>query len=495
MARVHIVSPYRPRDGPRLGPLHIAQHLKNRGHEVRVISPKFMEEPEDYAARIRIYAAKEKPHVVGFSTYPYWPEHDFNALIMPMARGIKSIREVSPGTMTVLGGHGSIEYPKQYLENLGADAVVDGLHGQAMGALDELAGAVERGHNRLSVPGLIYLENGKVKHTGERVPQELPEIRYHEGTFGVPAEDFKLAGMPVLSVFNQLSCPWSRRNGCTYCGVAHVNQRLMERYRNQPEVYRRLIKQDYERTAREAENFSKAFPGEKINFTIADSVATPAALKGYLSALEARGVMRSIGEVRFLSDPRFLRGRNLDEVRRVLDDFHKRYGVTFETQVGVENPNPEELRWMNRPGYTQKDTDRIFRGLFAPHTDVSAFLLLTTPDTTRQTLSNTVRYAVDLAKRGHDISVQPYVVPHPGLLDRFAGRIVEHKITAGGKEWVFPGHIENPHLTRIDVEKEAGFVGGENPDMMDPKLANQLQHLEDSLNRAKRTLLVGGRKA
>lgn len=145
---------YAPNYIPPLGIMYLASHLRNQGHEVRIIDIAKTRQSNEYTiSELRTF----KPHLIGIS-----------AIITAfrfVRQLVRDLKQAFPSNPLVIGGHITLENEEILLNQIGVDFVISGYGELKIASLaDHLSG-----HLSLEeIPSLSYKKNGTIiTNTGE----------------------------------------------------------------------------------------------------------------------------------------------------------------------------------------------------------------------------------------------------------------------------------------------------------------------------------------
>jgi radical SAM superfamily enzyme YgiQ (UPF0313 family) len=194
--------------------MYLAGYLRKYGdgHSIEIYDARLRETPPE---NIRDIISEKHPEVVGITAFTMEAE--------PAHLYARLVKEVSPNTVTVIGG----PYPSSAPETAIADKNIDfAVQGEGEITLKALLEALKSGGDFNAIGGLSYRRNGEVINSGVgRKHDNLDDIPYPawdlidlEAYFSPSAKKRRLTN-PIqmkargVSVFSSRGCPF----GCTYC--------------------------------------------------------------------------------------------------------------------------------------------------------------------------------------------------------------------------------------------------------------------------------------
>ncbi|MCZ7584503.1 MAG: B12-binding domain-containing radical SAM protein [Deltaproteobacteria bacterium] len=207
-----LVRPFRPYFGAHhthpLGLMYLASYARAHGHNRVAIVDNRIEKLSDDALLARILATK--PDIIGIT--------GMTSEALLMADLARRLRRRLPHVRIVAGGSHATAWTKQTLRQGSVDVVV---RGEGEAAFVGLLDAWQRGGDLRGVPGLSFLEDGRVVDTGEPTPvpdldaQPYPawDLIPVEKYFGQRMADQIRQHREIMTVFTSRACPYP----CTYC--------------------------------------------------------------------------------------------------------------------------------------------------------------------------------------------------------------------------------------------------------------------------------------
>ncbi len=183
---------------PPLGIAYIAVILKGAGHDVKVIDALALNLT---AGEVRQIISQEGAEVIGVTT---------------MISNVKGALEVCRigkdcGVTTVLGGPLLSIYPR---ETLAYDFVDYGIIGEGEYPMLELVNALRDSRPVVSIKGLAYKENGKIKINEAFINEDLDTLAFPDRDL-LPIERYSsIIGLhPVTTMITSRGCPFH----CGFC--------------------------------------------------------------------------------------------------------------------------------------------------------------------------------------------------------------------------------------------------------------------------------------
>lgn len=192
--------------------LAVASMLEGR-YDYEIVDGNLLDDP---VARIIELGQSKKLTAIGFTVMP-GPQ--LNHAVVDARR----IKAALPDVPIVWGGY----FPSQHYETVLQDDAIDIIvHSQGEQTLLELIDTLVRGGDLSSIFGVIYKENGAIKHNPHRplvALDDLPQWPYHK----IPMERYfhkHYLGNRVGTHHSSYGCPFA----CNFCAVVGmVNQRWL----------------------------------------------------------------------------------------------------------------------------------------------------------------------------------------------------------------------------------------------------------------------------
>jgi radical SAM superfamily enzyme YgiQ (UPF0313 family) len=358
---------------PPLGLASIAACLERKGCTVRIFDQfAHAMSCDDLAGKI----AGESPGLVGF------------ACLTPAASQVKAaavrLRALLPNAPIVLGNvHASVFAPYHLEEGL-ADFVV---HGEGEDAMCDLVDVAAGERNAADVPGISFIESGRVVTTAPRPEKEdldsLPLPAWH--LLDLP----RYPAQPMLS-FTDVTLPVQASRGCP-----HACFFCAQNYRSRKVRKRSVIK-----VVDEIEHMHRTFGIDHFGFV--DPAFPLAEEQGmeFSRELIARGLNRKIT---------WITEMRVDAVTLPLLVKMKEAGLRL-IMLGIETGSQEILDSVHKGAKLEHAREAI---RCAKRAGVLTFglFIVGLPGETRQTIEQTIRFAISL-----DIDIAKFnrAVPYPG---------------------------------------------------------------------------------
>lgn len=370
---------------PRLGIIYLATILKKAGHDVTVYAEDIKAPDPSVLARA---------DVVGISTITATAPRAYEYARMLGGLGIT----------TIMGGPHVTFLPEEALEYCEIVAV-----GEAENSILPLIEALEGKRDLSSVPGIAYLQDGKMVKTPPAVPvMDLDEL---------PSPDFTLLKGGLPKVFFNRIVPVMTSRGCPYnCNFCSVTEMFGHKYRSRSP----------ERILEDIKKAISAVPGENdfhIFFYDDHFVANRKRTRRLMELLIEEGLTFSSSaqvRVELGRDPELLklmRKAGLDTV-----------------YVGFESVNPETLKAYNK-GQSVEDIEQAIKAFHKAGIHVHGMFVFGSDEDTADTVAETTHFA----KRNKIESVQYLVLtPLPGT--GFYRKLEEEKRLATHYWALFDGH-------------------------------------------------------
>jgi len=177
--------------------------LKREGHDITIWNQDVHHWPDDY---LRVYLNENKFDVLIFSLIGGYYQYS------KMKSLSKAINSSKNRPFYVMGGYGPTPEPEFFLKKSGCDVV--GL-GEGEISITKLMEAVENKTSLENVPGIAWLENGKLKKTA-RPPlvhnlNHLPQIPYEL----FPMDHYRMLRFPKIGQ-TDFCMPMMSARGCSF---------------------------------------------------------------------------------------------------------------------------------------------------------------------------------------------------------------------------------------------------------------------------------------
>lgn len=161
---------------------------------------------------LREYLQKCKPEIVGFQVFSY----DFDSVV----KSIDLVKEVSPGSIVLIGGPHVSATTKNALEEIkGADF---GFVGEAEVGLPLLVSKLFKAKQIPwdNIPGLIWREGTNVRMNPRVMVEDLDKLEFpswdlmHPATYPDTPQGCFYRNLPIAPISTSRGCPYL----CTFCG-------------------------------------------------------------------------------------------------------------------------------------------------------------------------------------------------------------------------------------------------------------------------------------
>ncbi|MDD5091586.1 MAG: radical SAM protein [Candidatus Wallbacteria bacterium] len=200
---------------PPLGLLYLAACLPEKdGFQVLVHDSQVEESSWD---DIRKKVVDFAPSVVGLTAMTF--------TLLDVMSTVRLVREAAPEARIVIGGPHAHIYPRETMEALGADFVIQGEGEHSFRMLLE---ALESGSGLDSVPGLWYRDGASLKSGPQpEAIEDLDSLPFPDRR-AVPYRKYSsiLSSVsPVTTMFTSRGCPFR----CTFCDRPHLGKRFRAR--------------------------------------------------------------------------------------------------------------------------------------------------------------------------------------------------------------------------------------------------------------------------
>ncbi len=207
-------------------------------YEYEIVDGNLLDDPVGYI--IEVGQAK-KLTAIGITVMP-GPQLNY---AVPHSRRLKA---AFPGVPIVWGGY----FPSHHADTVLEDEAVDFcIHGQGELTFLDLVRLLESGGDPASIPGLIYKENGQVRHNPRRplLPlDDLPDWPYHRVPMGEHFHKHYL-GDRVGAHHSSFGCPFA----CNFCAVVDMSNQ-------------RWVAQSPERVAQTLAHLQKTYGMDAVQF-------------------------------------------------------------------------------------------------------------------------------------------------------------------------------------------------------------------------------------
>lgn len=383
--RVLLVKPLDPYDegyyrsfGIRMPPLGLAElagALREAGHEVsiadRMLHPT---SPEVFAKEASRY------DMVGITTIAssYYPD---------AAAIAKAIKKADPHLITVAGGHhATFTYPLVL-----GDGFDYAVRGEGEVTLPELASKLEDGKAPSSVMGLAYKSDGEIKLTPPRPPMQDLDKSPMPAWDLVNGEEYRAdiveKGAKFATIETARGCPYN----CDFCSVT-----AMWGHSWRMKSPSRIMK--------EVEKLEDM--GYKYAFFVDDDLVIPGSEK-VRQDLFSRLSRERPGLKWFAQIRADMVVRRPDVVQAAAE------GGMMLAFLGIESGDDAVLKGMKK-GLTTTITGRAVEILHRMGVIVFGGMILGSPYEGWDSLRRSIRYSLDLAKRGLDAIQYTIYTPLPG---------------------------------------------------------------------------------
>ncbi|MGC8569605.1 MAG: B12-binding domain-containing radical SAM protein [Nitrososphaeria archaeon] len=383
--KILLVKPYDPYGegyynsfGIRMPPLGLAElagALRDAGHEVSIYDRMIHKSaPEEFARKVLNYDA------VGFTTIAtsYYPD---------AVDVVKAIKERDKDLITFAGGHhATFMYPVVLRD--GFDYVV---RGEGEVTTVELMDSIARGRSPSSVQGIAYVDHGEVKLTPPRPPlvnlDESPMPAWDLIEQDSYRADVIERGAKFATVETARGCPYN----CEFCSVTAMwghSWRMKSEGRIMKEI-----------------NALRDM-GYKYMFFVDDDLVIPG------SEESRRRLFNLISQE--APDIRWFAQIRADLVVRRPDvmEAAAKAGMILAF-IGIESGDDKTLREMKK-GITTNMSTRAVEVLHKLGVTVFGGMILGAPYETWDSLKRSVKFSIELAKRGLDAIQYTLYTPLPG---------------------------------------------------------------------------------
>jgi len=228
---------------PPLGVLYLARMVELHGHSAEIIDYN-AEKFEDNAFERAVKSAD----VVGLTIYSDQKEFE-NSITLT-----KKIKQISPDMPIIIGGPHCTLFPEQTLISHNADICVKGEGELIIGPITD---ALEGKRELSSIPGLTYLQNGKIHTTkpNEQI-ENLDVIPFPARHLVEKYEYGHMLGMKTMkgkatSLISSRGCP----NRCTFCQLTCFSEYRRRSVTNTTQEIDELVNAGYNSIAFADDNF------------------------------------------------------------------------------------------------------------------------------------------------------------------------------------------------------------------------------------------------
>jgi radical SAM superfamily enzyme YgiQ (UPF0313 family) len=368
--RALLINPYYPvseTPSPPLGLAYLAGALEAAGVTVQILDLVVMPQTSSTLSAV---LNRFQPDVVGVTAVTMTAETAFDLL--------REVKAVAPEVVTVMGGPHATFSTKATLTAVPELDVI--VRGEGEGTLIDLVAARDR-RQWFRIPGLAFRDNGHIRHTLWRAPENdlgrLPDPARH----GLPLGRYRTLGMPV-SVTTSRGCPFE----CVFC----VGRRMVgARVRYRPPL----------RVVAEIEGLA-ALGFRQVNLADDLFTANPRHCLAICDEILRRGLAvrwSSFARVDTVSVPLLTRMREAGC-----------HAVSF----GIESGSPEILKRV-RKKITLKQAEAAVRMCRQAGLEAHASFILGLPGETPATLAQTMAFARRLGDQGLNYGFH-LLAPFPG---------------------------------------------------------------------------------
>lgn len=355
---------------PPLGISYLGTVLEKAGHKVKLIDLRLPNYKNEYFLKI---LKSFKPDIVGVSatSYGYLGGKEVFALT----------KNHSPKTLTILGGpHAAVGGMVAIKDNnLDMFAI-----GEGEDLIIELMDALKKKKNLKDIKGLTYKDKkGKVHVNPPRLTtSDLSKLPFPKLNF-FPLEEYKAAGVLTLPIMTSRGCPY----GCIYC-VSYKTQGKMFRGRSSQNV------------VDEIESLMKKFNVD--HFTILDDNFAFDKKRAIEICHEI--VKRGL-KIKWQCDQGIRADRTDYEVYKAM----KESGCML-VALGVENPDPDVLKKMNK-GETIEEIKKSIRAAKKANLVVKAFFIIGCPGDNLKLVKKSIEF---FKKMDIDLPRYSMMTAYPG---------------------------------------------------------------------------------
>ncbi|MGC8601409.1 MAG: B12-binding domain-containing radical SAM protein [Thermoprotei archaeon] len=383
--KILLVKPYDPYGegyynsfGIRMPPLGLAElagGLREAGHDVRIYDRMIHKsKPEEFAKRLISYDA------VGFTTIAtsYYPD---------AADVVRAIKETDKDVITFAGGHhATFMYPLVLRD--GFDYVV---RGEGEVTTVELMDSIAKGRSASSVSGIAYLDRGQIRLTPPRPPlmnlDESPMPAWDLIEQESYRADVLERGAKFATIETARGCPYN----CDFCSVTAMWGHSW-----------RMKSED--RILREIEALKDM--GYKYMFFVDDDLVIPGSEESRKSLFKRMSL--EAPDIRWFAQIR----ADLVVRRPDIMEAAAKAGMILAF-IGIESGDDKTLREMKK-GITTSMSARAVELLHRLGVIVFGGMILGAPYETWDSLKRSVKFSMELAKRGLDAIQFTLYTPLPG---------------------------------------------------------------------------------
>jgi len=372
---VLLVKPFKATDEvlPPLGLGYLATTIRNR-HDVSIIDGiKTKMTPEKFKEIL-----KEKTYdIVGIQCYSY----DM-LLVRDMVRLIK---EVSPGTVTVVGGPHPSADTQSVFTGIGADF---GFKGESELGFQMLVDRVAGEDIKLEdIPSLIWKDNGEIKVNQQKFIENLDDLKHpswdllEPHTYPEAPHGSFFRRPPTAPIFGTRGCPFQ----CSFCAGFLVSGRKI-RYRSIKSI------------VDEIEMLHKTYGINEIHIEDDNFTLKRQFVVDFCNELKARGL-----DIAWTCP----NGVRLDTLDEELIELMKKSGL-YALSVGIESGSERILQDMRKSLTKQKVREKL-KMLDKAGLDMVGFFIIGYPGETEQTINETINFACELPlKRASFMIFKPF---------------------------------------------------------------------------------------
>ncbi|MFQ5715487.1 MAG: B12-binding domain-containing radical SAM protein [Nitrospinales bacterium] len=350
---------------PSLGLGYLAQGIRSR-HDVEIIDCiKDNIAPEEFGRQI---ASALKPDLVGIQCYTFD--------LRNVRRILRSIKEMDPRIITVVGGAHMSSDPERAFENL-SEHLDFGFAGEAEIGFPQFCDLLESGEDAKdfsSIPGLIWRQEGETVLNDTVMEQDLDKLgypawdlirpeRYPEAQHGAFFKKF-----PIAPIITTRGCPYA----CTFCSAPILSGKKL-RHHSLEYILRNIELLYHTHGIRE--------------FHIVDD--------NFTQDIEyAKKIVRGIISLNLDLSLAMPNGIRMDYLDDELLQLLKQAGL-YIVSIAVESGNDTVLKTMKKGTTVKKIRENVER-IQRNGLDIAAFFILGFPGETPSTLMDTINLSLEL---------------------------------------------------------------------------------------------------
>lgn len=377
--------------------------------------------------------AEEKPDFLGVGDEAVYQHEGIKAL--------KLMKEISPETKTVAGGHFHSHVPRESLMKYPYLDYIVRHEGER--TIVELIDTVRSGGNLEKVDGIAYRDNGDVRITRPR------KLAKHLDDYPMPAYDL----MPIdhYAPFGKL---WPRSatvegsrgciDSCKFCSLWGIMGDRSVKEDDEEVVRPRYRQKSIDRMMDEIDILYNKYDRRYLFWVDATFNVNPKWTGELCDRIDAQG-MKFVGWWAFVRVDFLLRDEKLGVLEKMVNA-----GLSH-VLIGIERAKTDDIKKLGKKNYTDDKTlecYEIFKKKY-PKVFRQGTMIVGVPDETRESMMDMVKYAIRL---GVDYPAFHTLAPVPGtvLYDELKEQGLIEVEDFSEYDWYTP-IIRTRHMSRAEV--------------------------------------------